>query len=388
MLFLFWLIYNHVLLGNSQHKCTAGVYLLIRSSPLIEYSSTILLICLWLGAITTVFSSLIGLFQQDIKKVIAYSTMSQLAREYTSHSSIFRHQTICAEAINIIIIIANSQITKARDYFRGNLYNHYNFKFFNSSTTIWLFQYIMSELIRWKFDIISKLVGISEAIRLILVFIELKLINSISKLSIQNKHVLACLVNKKHITLVRTLLLNNKYCFVLTRKMSTSININSLDNSNTNNLKNLAFKEWLAGLIDGDGYFLLSKNGYNSCEITMDARDKKVLYLIQHMYGGTVKQISNALAFKYKLRNRVGLIALINDVNGLIRNPARLLQMNKLCVKFNIELKYSNNLIFNNGWLSGFIDSDGSIYYNEASGQVFIGISQKNKYLLEPLIHI
>lgn len=57
---------------------TAGVYLLIRSSPLIEYSSTVLLICLWIGAITTVFSSLIGLFQQDIKKIIAYSTMSQL----------------------------------------------------------------------------------------------------------------------------------------------------------------------------------------------------------------------------------------------------------------------------------------------------------------------
>ena len=57
---------------------TAGVYLLMRSSPLIEYSSTALLLCLWLGALTTVFSSLIGLFQQDIKKVIAYSTMSQL----------------------------------------------------------------------------------------------------------------------------------------------------------------------------------------------------------------------------------------------------------------------------------------------------------------------
>ena len=57
---------------------TAGVYLLIRSSPLIEYSSTVLMLCLWLGAITTIFSSLIGLYQQDIKKVIAYSTMSQL----------------------------------------------------------------------------------------------------------------------------------------------------------------------------------------------------------------------------------------------------------------------------------------------------------------------
>lgn len=57
---------------------TAGVYLLMRSSPIIEYSNTVLLLCLWIGAITTVFSSLIGLFQQDIKKVIAYSTMSQL----------------------------------------------------------------------------------------------------------------------------------------------------------------------------------------------------------------------------------------------------------------------------------------------------------------------
>ena len=57
---------------------TAGVYLLMRTSPLIEYSSTVLILCLWLGAITTVFSSLIGLFKQDIKKVIAYSTMSQL----------------------------------------------------------------------------------------------------------------------------------------------------------------------------------------------------------------------------------------------------------------------------------------------------------------------
>jgi NADH-ubiquinone oxidoreductase chain 5 len=57
---------------------TAGVYLLIRSSPIIEYSDTILLICLWLGATTTMFSSLIGFYQKDIKKIIAYSTMSQL----------------------------------------------------------------------------------------------------------------------------------------------------------------------------------------------------------------------------------------------------------------------------------------------------------------------
>jgi NADH-ubiquinone oxidoreductase chain 5 len=50
---------------------TAGVYLLMRSSPLIEYSNIVLLLCLWLGGITTVFSSVIGLFQQDIKKIVA-----------------------------------------------------------------------------------------------------------------------------------------------------------------------------------------------------------------------------------------------------------------------------------------------------------------------------
>lgn len=63
--------------------------------------------------------------------------------------------------------------------------------------------------------------------------------------------------------------------------------------------------------------------------------------------------------------------------------------MNKLCENFNIQLKYPKNLSFNDGWLSGLTPPrDGSIYYSESSGQVFISVSQKNKYLLEPLIHI
>ena len=381
---------------------TAGVYLLMRTSPLIEYSSTVLILCLWIGAITTVFSSLIGLFQQDIKKVIAYSTMSQLARECIL-KYIFRHQTICVEVIyeNIykVLSIINSQITKARCC----LHNGCSFKFLSSFTIIRLHQYNMSALIKWKFDIAGKLVGISEIIRLILILVILKLYSVASNLK---KHIFVNKTNKTNKSRVLSTTLNNRnnrYCLMFNRNMSTSmsmrmrmcmqIDTNSLynDNINKNNHTDseyLAFKQWLAGLIDGDGYFLLSKNGYNSCEITMDTKDKKALYLIQHKYGGSIKQISNANAFKYKLRNKIGLISLINDINGLIRNPTRLLQMNKLCVKFNIALKYPDNLIFNNAWLSGFIDSDGSIYYNEASGQVFIGISQKNKYLLEPLIHI
>lgn len=57
---------------------TAGIYLLIRSSPILEYSSFLLTIIVWLGAITALFAGLCGLFMNDIKKIIAYSTMSQL----------------------------------------------------------------------------------------------------------------------------------------------------------------------------------------------------------------------------------------------------------------------------------------------------------------------
>ena len=86
-----------------------------------------------MGAITTVFSSLIGLFQQDIKKVIAYSTMSQLARECNIHLITHRHQTICVEFIfnklYIIINMINSQITKAHGYL---LNSHISSNLFNS----------------------------------------------------------------------------------------------------------------------------------------------------------------------------------------------------------------------------------------------------------------
>jgi len=105
-------------------------------------------------------------------------------------------------------------------------------------------------------------------------------------------------------------------------------------------------------------------------------------------WGGIITPISNANALRYQLAHKKGLIQLINGINGLIRNPTRMLQMNKLCVKYGIELRYPKPLTFNDGWFSGFVDSDGSIYFNEMSGQVFISVSQKNKYLLEPFISL
>ena len=57
---------------------TAGVFLLIRCSPLFESSPVILSLIIFVGAITAFFASLVGWLQNDIKKIIAYSTCSQL----------------------------------------------------------------------------------------------------------------------------------------------------------------------------------------------------------------------------------------------------------------------------------------------------------------------
>jgi proton-translocating NADH-quinone oxidoreductase chain L len=57
---------------------TAGVFLLARCSPLFEVSPTILQFVVLIGASTAFFAGTIGLVQNDLKKVIAYSTCSQL----------------------------------------------------------------------------------------------------------------------------------------------------------------------------------------------------------------------------------------------------------------------------------------------------------------------
>ena len=57
---------------------TAGLYLLIRSSPILEYSSTALLIITLVGASTAFFAATCGLVLNDIKRIIAFSTISQL----------------------------------------------------------------------------------------------------------------------------------------------------------------------------------------------------------------------------------------------------------------------------------------------------------------------
>ena len=57
---------------------TAGVFLIARTSPLFEYTSSVLSLVTVVGACTAFFAATVGLLQNDLKRVIAYSTCSQL----------------------------------------------------------------------------------------------------------------------------------------------------------------------------------------------------------------------------------------------------------------------------------------------------------------------
>ena len=149
--------------------------------------------------------------------------------------------------------------------------------------------------------------------------------------------------------------------------------------------KDLKIRQWIAGLIDGDGNFHISRKGYVELSVVMEPRDIACLYKIKQRYGGSVKATSHAKAVRFRLHHMKGIQQVIKDVNGLIQNPVRYLQLLKVCNIYNIDGLPSVKLDYNSAYLSGLFDADGSVYYNKQSMQVFITVTQKGRDLLDIL---
>lgn len=272
--------------------------------------------------------------------------------------------------VKIFVSSYNPQITKARV---NNLYLHKSNITLNSG-------------LRMR-------VGISEAIRM-LFFTSLKLLIIFVQKQLKKKN--------KALNLFKVLLTSAFNFPIKTMSLNTTAekeeyksNIENLkpliiDNLNSKPIKpeDKKFNQWLAGLIDGDGCFLLSKKGYASLEIVAHIRDKNCLYQIKQKFGGAVKLRTNLNHLRFRMHHKQGMLDIITAVNGEIRNPIRLLQLSKICDKYNIPVLIPKTLIYENAWFSGFFDSDGSIYLNLKASQMLITAGQKNKYLLDILCEL
>lgn len=290
----------------------------------------------------------------------------------------FSKRTICRKilkAINSFLLLLKIQNTKI---ISNNDYSFLVKKFVlinNPQITNSRVEILPRFKIRYFFEL-SMIVGISEAIRSLLTIsynlIAKSLFNLILSLKIEFLFSDYLIINVWSKKINQLPIMSSVINLIEIRKGKYEIPVDP-------------FNEWLAGLIDGDGCFLISKKGYASLEITIQLRDVRCLNIIKHKYGGSVKVRANQNHLRYRLHHKKGLLYLISGVNGLIRNPIRMLQLAKICEKYDIPFYYPEKLIYNNGWLSGFFDTDGSVYLNLKSAQVFITAGQKNKLLLDPL---
>lgn len=118
---------------------------------------------------------------------------------------------------------------------------------------------------------------------------------------------------------------------------------------------------WLAGLIDGDGGFYISKLGYGTCEITTESADAHVLIQVQSAFGGRVKTRAGGTSVRFRAHNKKALVGILHAVNGRLQNSIRQAQFKTVAKAYGVSLKTQEPFCWSNGYFSGFFDADGKI---------------------------
>jgi len=103
------------------------------------------------------------------------------------------------------------------------------------------------------------------------------------------------------------------------------------------------YLDWLAGFIDGDGYFYISNKNYPSLEITVHLKEVQVLYKIKTLLGGSVKNRINVNAVRYRLHSIHGMTNAVDFLEGRLQHPTRMAQFER--VKALLNRKKGVNLL-------------------------------------------
>jgi ubiquinol-cytochrome c reductase cytochrome b subunit len=181
---------------------------------------------------------------------------------------------------------------------------------------------------------------------------------------------------------------------ILKQKCFSNLNHIEKIMDNHNNEISLEFKQWFAGLCDGDGYIYVNKKGYTGFELTLPSADEKVLRIIQNKFGGNIHARSGMKAVRYRTQRYKDIYKIIQCLNGLIINNIRLTQLHKACLALNIPIKEPKYPDIHSAYISGLLDSDGhiniykSFFKDTYKYQLTICISNKSRCNIDFLLKI
>jgi hypothetical protein len=192
-----------------------------------------------------------------------------------------------------------------------------------------------------------------------------------------------CAISWNSLVLFGTFLSNNPFSYTQSagnqRRLKSSLVGTSETTRATTNTNH--FSQWLAGVIDGDGSLQVSKRGYSSLEITIGSEDYPLLEYIRANLGGSIKARAGVKAYRYRLHNKKGIIALINHINGYIRHSSRLVQLHRVCQRLELDVLQPINLNNTSAWFRGFFDADGTITFSFKNDRPQLSIRVVNKLL-------
>ncbi len=128
------------------------------------------------------------------------------------------------------------------------------------------------------------------------------------------------------------------------------------------------FKWWFIGFTEGDGSFILNKNGYLEFKVTQSSVDAQILFYIKKELGFGSVSIQDKInkTHHFRVRDKKNILKIIKIFNGNILTKYKLNQF-KLWIEgfnkiYNMDVKFIepiHKINLNNAWLSGFTDAEG-----------------------------